>query len=99
MTKIGIYVVLRLGFLLTDPESGELALFGQYWLLVGGIATVLFGMVGMLASQDLAKLAGFSVLVSSGTLLAVLGPTIRERWGRPSTISPARRWRPAPSSC
>ncbi|ROP84168.1 multisubunit potassium/proton antiporter PhaD subunit [Stella humosa] len=83
MTKIGIYVVLRLGFLLTDPESGELALFGQYWLLVGGIATVLFGMVGMLASQDLAKLAGFSVLVSSGTLLAVLGAD------HPGTVGPS----------
>jgi multicomponent K+:H+ antiporter subunit D len=42
-------------------------------LLVGGMATVAFGAIGSLASQDMARLAAFSVLVSSGTVLAAIG--------------------------
>ena len=41
--------------------------------MLGGFATVAFGAIGSLASQDMARLAGFSVLVSSGTVLAAIG--------------------------
>jgi multicomponent K+:H+ antiporter subunit D len=37
------------------------------------MATIAFGAIGSLASQDLARLAAYSVLVSSGTVLAALG--------------------------
>ena len=37
------------------------------------MATVAFGAIGTLASQDMARLAAFSVLVSSGTVLAATG--------------------------
>jgi len=37
------------------------------------MATLVFGMVGMLASQDLGRIASFSLVVSSGTLLATIG--------------------------
>jgi hypothetical protein len=43
------------------------------WLLYGGMATVAFGTIGTLASQDMAELGAFSVLLSSGTLLAAIG--------------------------
>ncbi|MFZ0851228.1 MAG: monovalent cation/H+ antiporter subunit D [Hyphomicrobiaceae bacterium] len=72
MTKVGVYVVLRLWLLLFGGEAGTSAHFGGDLLLTGGIATVVFGSLGVLASQDLARLAGFNVLVSSGTLLAVI---------------------------
>ncbi|MDE1157262.1 MAG: monovalent cation/H+ antiporter subunit D [Neorhizobium sp.] len=71
LSKLGIYVILRLTMLLfgEGPASG----FGSTVLLYGGIATLVFGTIGVLASQALGRLAGFSVLVSSGTLLMVLG--------------------------
>lgn len=72
MTKVGIYVVLRLWLLLFGSEAGASAHFGRDLLLAGGMATVVFGSLGVLASQDLARLAGFNILVSSGTLLAVI---------------------------
>ena len=72
MTKVGVYVILRLWLLLFGAEAGASAYFGHEWLLVGGIATVVFGCVGLLASQDLPRLASFNVIVSSGTLLAVI---------------------------
>jgi len=71
LSKLGIYVILRLTMLLfgDGPSAG----FGADVLLYGGIATLVFGTIGVLASQALGRLAGFSVLVSSGTLLMITG--------------------------
>jgi multicomponent K+:H+ antiporter subunit D len=71
LSKLGIYVILRLTMLLFD--DGPSAGFGSSVLLYGGIATLIFATIGVLASQALGRLAGYSVLVSSGTLLMVLG--------------------------
>ena len=73
MSKVGVYVILRLWTLVFGPEAGPLAGFGGGWLLVGGMLTIVFGTVGILASQSLPRLAGCSVLISSGTLIAALG--------------------------
>ena len=73
MSKVGVYVVLRLSLLLFGEGSGASARFGESWLLAGGMMTLAFGAIGVLASQTMARLAGFAVLVSSGTLLAVIG--------------------------
>ncbi|WOH67817.1 monovalent cation/H+ antiporter subunit D [Bradyrhizobium sp. BWA-3-5] len=73
MTKVGVYVVLRLSLLLFGDAAGASAGFGSSWLFLGGLATIAFGAIGTLASQDTARLAAFSVLVSSGTVLAATG--------------------------
>ncbi|WP_336490199.1 monovalent cation/H+ antiporter subunit D [Methylobacterium nigriterrae] len=73
MTKVGVYIVLRLWLLLFGVEAGASTQLGGDWLLFGGMATVAFGVIGTLASQDLARLTAFSVLVSSGTVLAAIG--------------------------
>jgi multicomponent K+:H+ antiporter subunit D len=71
LSKVGVYAVLRVWLLLFGSGSGTG--FGADWLFYGGMATLAFGLLGVLAAQDLARLAGYSVLVSSGTLLAVIG--------------------------
>ena len=73
LTKVGVYIVLRLWLLLFGEDAGASAQFGSEWLLLGGVATVGFGVIGSLASQDMARLAAFSVLVSSGTVLTAIG--------------------------
>ncbi|WP_262268895.1 monovalent cation/H+ antiporter subunit D [Microvirga yunnanensis] len=73
MSKLGVYVILRLWTLVFGPEAGPLAGFGGEWLLLGGMLTIVFGTVGVLASQSLSRLAGCSVLVSSGTVIAAIG--------------------------
>jgi multicomponent K+:H+ antiporter subunit D len=73
LTKVGIYVVLRLWLLFFGDAAGASAHVGGEWLLIGGMATVTFGAIGCMASQDMARLAAFSVLVSSGTILAAIG--------------------------
>lgn len=73
MTKLGVYVILRLWLLMFGPGSGVSAGYGGEWLLFGGMATVLFGVFGMLSSYSLPRLTSFCVLVSSGTILAAMG--------------------------
>jgi multicomponent K+:H+ antiporter subunit D len=73
LSKVGVYAVLRLWLLLFGDAAGASAGFGGAWLLLGGLLTIAFGSVAVLATQDLARLAGASVLVSSGTLLATIG--------------------------
>src|SRR5690606_4953252 len=63
MTKVGIYVVLRLWLLFFGDGAGDSAQFGGDWLLYGGMLTIVFGTLGILSAQDTARLAGFSVLV------------------------------------
>jgi multicomponent K+:H+ antiporter subunit D len=73
LTKVGVYIVLRLWLLLFGEGTGASAQFGGEWLLYGGMATITFGIIGTLASQAMARLAAYSVLVSSGTVLAATG--------------------------
>ncbi len=72
MSKVGVYVILRLWLLLFGADSGESAGFGGEWLLFIGMATVAFGAIGVLASQNIGRLASFAVLVSSGTVIATV---------------------------
>jgi multicomponent K+:H+ antiporter subunit D len=73
MTKVGVYVLLRLSLLLFGDGAGpDSRHFGSDWLLWGGIATIVAGTIGMLGARDLGKLAGYNVVVSSGTLLGAV---------------------------
>jgi multicomponent K+:H+ antiporter subunit D len=73
LTKVGAYAAMRLWLLLFGDQTGASAQFGGDFLLFIGMATIVFGALGILASQDLARLGSFSVLVSSGTVLAAVG--------------------------
>ncbi|MDO5103985.1 MAG: monovalent cation/H+ antiporter subunit D [Lautropia sp.] len=78
MTKVGIYAVLRLWSLMFAGEAGA-DRWGADWLVAGGLATIAFGLIGLLEARQLGRIAGFSVIVTSGTLLAALGfnlPTV-----------------------
>jgi multicomponent K+:H+ antiporter subunit D len=71
LTKVGVYAVLRTG-LLFGMEAEAVPSTGTPWLAYAGMATIAFGALGVLASQELARLAAYSVMVSSGTLLAAI---------------------------
>lgn len=73
LSKVGVYVILRLSSLFFGETAGPSAHFGDLVLQYGGLATIAFGTVGMLASQGATRIACFSVMVSSGTLLAMIG--------------------------
>jgi multicomponent K+:H+ antiporter subunit D len=73
LTKVGVYILLRLSMLLFGADAGASLGFGQAVLLYGGLLTIGFGAIGVLASQAMGRLAGYCVLVSSGTLMAAIG--------------------------
>lgn len=73
LTKVGVYALLRLWTLCFPAQAGASAGFGGDVLVWGGLATLAYGTLGMLASQQLGRLAGYSVIASSGTLVATIG--------------------------
>ena len=78
MTKVGPYVILRLWLLVFPAAAGG---FGYDALLYGGMATIVFGAAGMLSTDTAGRMAGYGAIVSSGTLLAVVG------YGQPSLVT------------
>ncbi len=73
MTKVGVYATLRASFLFFGPSAGEAAGLASPFLLIGGGLTIAMSAIGMLAARSFSRIAGFSVLTSSGAVLAVLG--------------------------
>jgi multicomponent K+:H+ antiporter subunit D len=73
MTKVGAYVILRIWLLVFADGAGAMARFGYDALMWGGMATIVFGAAGMLATDTTGRIAGYAAIVSSGTLLAVIG--------------------------
>jgi multicomponent K+:H+ antiporter subunit D len=80
LTKLGIYTILRLWTLLFAPDTGVSAQFGHNVLMAMGMTTLFVGALGIVGTQRLSNLAGFSVLVSAGTLLSAIGLGQPEVW-------------------
>lgn len=83
MTKVGIYVLLRLWLLIFADPAADLTAITGIALVCAGLVTLAFGTIGLLASQELGRMAGFSAIISSGTLLAAIG------YGEPKVVSAA----------
>lgn len=66
LTKVGVYSIIRVFPLTFGPEFTG-------WLLPLGLATLLAGSMGVLASRELRRLIAYSVIVSVGTLLTGIG--------------------------
>lgn len=81
MTKVGVYAILRVWLLAFSSEAGAAAGFGYEALVWAGMATIVFGAAGLLASDAPGRMAGYAAIVSSGTLLAVIG------YGQPSLVT------------
>ena len=73
LSKVGVYAIRRVWMLVPGEAAGGAAHFGDEWLRFGGMATIAFGTIGVLSSRTLSRLAGFSLMISSGTLLATIG--------------------------
>ena len=72
LTKVGVYAILRIGTLFLGADVAASPSPGTPWLVVAGMGTLGYGVLGALASQNLPGLASYSVLMSSGTLLAAV---------------------------
>lgn len=73
LSKVGVYAVLRVPLLLFGAEISRTAGAAQQWLFFGGVCTIAFGIIGVLAARRLSRIAGYSLTISAGTLLAAVG--------------------------
>jgi len=72
MTKVGVYSMMRIYTLIFGEHAGELSHIAQNWLWWLALATIAMGAIGVLASKDLRKLTANLVIVSVGTLVALV---------------------------
>ena len=72
MTKVGVYSMMRVYTLIFGDEAGELSHMAQSWLWWFALATIAMGAIGVLASKDLRRLTANLVIVSVGTLVALV---------------------------
>lgn len=66
LSKVGIYSWLRLALLMPVEDAA----FGSAVIFIGGVATLIFACVGIMASQSMRRGAAYFILMSSGTLLS-----------------------------
>lgn len=71
LTKVGVYALLRVGTLMSE-DTAAASMLGVT-MFYFGMATLVSGTIGMLAAHHLARLVSYSVIVSTGILLAALG--------------------------
>lgn len=73
MTKVGVYAVMRVHTLVFGAAPfGAEGLVG--WVLIPvALVTITLASLGALAAKSVRELAGFLVVVSAGTLLAMIG--------------------------
>lgn len=71
MTKVGVYALMRVGTLMSEDEAAASML--GVMMFYFGLATLVTGTIGMLAAHQLARFVSYSVVVSTGILLAALG--------------------------
>ena len=73
LTKVGAYAVLRTWTLAFPSTAGFSAHFGSGLLVWGGVLTLALAALGMLRSQQLGRVAGYSIIMSSGMVIAAAG--------------------------
>lgn len=73
MTKVGAYGILRVDTLIFGAGAGPVAGLIAPWLLPLALATLLAGMLGVLAATRLRHQAAYLVVASVGSLLTAFG--------------------------
>ncbi len=73
MTKVGVYVILRVYTLVFGDHAGVAANLLAPWLGPLALVTLAAGIAGVVAARDLRRIIAYLVIVSVGTLLSVIG--------------------------
>jgi multicomponent K+:H+ antiporter subunit D len=78
MTKVGAYSILRVYSLMAGDTAGPLANLLDAWLAPAALATLVLGMLGVVASTSLRQQAAYLVVASIGSLLLAFGLGTRD---------------------
>jgi len=69
MTKVGAYAIIRVYLLAFNESVVDNTFFASQWLQPASVATLVLGMMGVVASRTLSQQASFFALASMGTTL------------------------------
>ena len=78
MTKVGIYAILRVNGTVFDDAIAQ-SIFKNSLLIIG-LITSLYGVIGAIAAERLRRFVGFMVLSSIGTLLIAIAMLNTQAW-------------------
>lgn len=78
MTKVGIYTILRVNGTVFDDAMAQ-SIFKNCLLMIG-LITSLYGVIGAIAAERLRRFVGFMVLSSIGTLLIAIAMLNTQAW-------------------
>lgn len=78
MTKVGIYAILRVNGTVFDDAMAQ-SIF-KNCLLIIGLITSFYGVIGAIAAERLRRFVGFMVLSSIGTLLIAIAMFNTQAW-------------------
>ena len=78
MTKVGIYAILRVNGTVFDDAMAQ-SIFKNTLLLIG-LITSIYGVIGAIGAERLRRFVGFMVLSSGGTLLIAIAMFNTQAW-------------------
>ena len=78
MTKVGIYAILRVNGTVFDDAMAQ-SIFKNCLLMIG-LITSFYGVIGAIAAERLRRFVGFMVLSSIGTLLIAIAMFNTQAW-------------------
>ena len=78
MTKVGIYAILRVNGTVFDDAMAQ-SIFKNTLLLIG-LITSIYGVIGAIGAERLRRFVGFMVLSSVGTLLIAIAMFNTQAW-------------------
>ncbi len=69
MTKVGVYSIVRVHWVIFGVDAGAASLTAQSWLLPAALLTSVLGVLGALAAHTLARMVAYLTVSSVGTIL------------------------------
>lgn len=73
MTKVGVYSIIRMHWVIVGMDAGEASFTVQPWLLPLALLTSMLGVLGALAAHTMGRLVAYLTVSSVGTILAGVG--------------------------
>ncbi|WP_334134466.1 monovalent cation/H+ antiporter subunit D [Tepidimonas sp.] len=70
MTKVGVYAIVRVHWVIFGIDAGQASLTVQPWLLPAALLTSVLGVLGALAAHTLSRLVAYLTVSSVGTIVA-----------------------------
>ena len=70
MTKVGVYSIIRMHWVVFGAQAGESAWVASDWLLPLALTTSVLGVLGALAAHTMARLVAYLTVSSVGTIQA-----------------------------